>query len=87
METDLSAQRQTSTEDANGESPGARGDSARIEPDPATATGEIVVNSEPIEDLTLSELIILWLRMPLPTWRRLRIALASPAGQPTGNQS
>lgn len=65
-------------EDANGEPPDARADSARFEPDPATATGENAVNIEPIEDLTLSELIVLWLRAPAPTWRRLRIAMASP---------
>ncbi|MCY3915997.1 MAG: glycosyltransferase family 39 protein [Chloroflexi bacterium] len=66
-------------EDAQGESPDARADSARIEPDPATATGENTVNSEPIEDLTLSELIVLWLRAPATTWRRLRVAMASHA--------
>lgn len=42
-------------------------------------TGENAVNIEPIEDLTLDELIVRWLRAPAPTWRRLRTAMASPA--------
>ena len=66
-------------EDAKADSSNARADSTSPEPAPSNEPGYIAADVEPIEDLTLSELILQWMRAPAPTWRRLRMAMASAA--------
>ena len=66
-------------EDAKADSSNARADSTRPEPAPSNEPGYIAGYVDPIEDLTLSELILQWMRAPAPTWRRLRMAMASAA--------
>jgi len=61
------------------DTPDPRVDNTRTEPDPENAQDEIAAEIGPFEDLTLSELIVRWLRAPAPTWRKLRIAMASSA--------
>ena len=65
-------------EDAKQDSPDGRADSTPLEPDGANAQSESATEFGPIEDLTLSELIVRWMRAPASTWGRLRIAMASP---------
>ena len=66
-------------ENAELESPEPRVENTRTEPAPENAQGEIAAEIGPFEDLTIGELIVRWMRAPAPTWRKLRIAMASPA--------
>lgn len=56
-----------------------RAQSTQLNPDPADVEGELGADIQPIEELTLSELLSNWLRAPRPTWRRLRSAMAAPS--------
>ena len=67
------------SEDAELESPDSPAELARPETERESAPGENAADLVSIEDLTLSELLSRWMRAPAPTWRRLRIAMASPA--------
>jgi len=67
------------SEDAGNASADSLTNSAQIEPAAARVDGENSSDVRPIEELTLSDLINRWLRAPGPTWRRLRIAMSSPA--------
>ncbi len=64
-------------EDTELESQDPRADSIQREPVPASAEDENVADYGPIEDLTLGELAMRWMRAPAPTWRKLRTAVAS----------
>ena len=62
-------------------SPAPPTDSSLNEPSTSCVDGERAIDTRPIAELTLSELIGQWRHAPGPTWRRLRVALASPTAK------